>query len=88
LSRHLTPQHPNILANATHPGIVDTAQTNVHIHEPYPLLGYGMSVGLKAFRKDQFEGCVSTMYAATACNESGLYSEFGIPPSVQMMMLT
>lgn len=73
LARHLTIAHPNILANATHPGIVDTAQTNVHIHEPYPLLGYGMSVGLKPFRKSQFEGCVSTMYAATVCEDSGLY---------------
>lgn len=73
LARHLTPSHPKILSNATHPGIVDTAQTNVHIHEPYPLLGYGMSVGLKAFRKDQFEGCVSMMYAGTVCEDSGLY---------------
>ncbi|GAB7364997.1 hypothetical protein MBLNU230_g5780t1 [Neophaeotheca triangularis] len=73
LAKHLTASHPNILANATHPGIVDTAQTNEHIHEPFPLLGYGMSVGLKAFRKDQFQGCVSTMYASTVCEDSGLY---------------
>ena len=33
LARHLTASHPKILANATHPGVVDTAQTNVHIHE-------------------------------------------------------
>lgn len=76
LARHLTSEHPNILANAVHPGIVDSAQTNVHIHEPYPLLGYGMSVGLKPFRKSQFDGCVSSMFAATACMESGLYSKF------------
>ena len=75
LARHLTSEHPNILANAVHPGIVESAQTTQHIHEPYPLLGYGMSVGLKPFRKSQFEGCVSSMYAATACMESGLYSE-------------
>jgi len=75
LARHLTASHPNILANAVHPGIVDTAQTNVHIHEAYPLLGYGMSVGLKPFRKSQFDGCISSMYAATTCTESGLYSE-------------
>jgi len=73
LARHLTSEHPNILANAVHPGIVESAQTTQHIHEPYPLLGYGMSVGLKPFRKSQFEGCVSSMYAATACMESGLY---------------
>lgn len=32
-----------------------------------------MSVGMKAFRKDQFQGCVSIMYAATAIEDSGLY---------------
>lgn len=73
LARHLTPAYPKILANATHPGVVDTAQTNVHIHEAYPLLGYGMSLGLKPFRKTQFEGCVSMMYAGTVCEDSGLY---------------
>lgn len=36
LARHLTKEHPNILANATHPGFVDTAMTDKHIHEPYP----------------------------------------------------
>ncbi|KAK4997550.1 hypothetical protein LTR28_013949, partial [Elasticomyces elasticus] len=73
LAKHVTPAHPKILANATHPGVVDTAQTNVHIHEPYPWLGYGMSLGLKPFRKTQFEGCVSTMYAATVTTQSGQY---------------
>lgn len=73
LAKHLTAAHPKILANASHPGFVDTAQTNVHIHEPYPLLGYGISAGLKAFRKDQFEGCVSTMFAATTTEGSGQY---------------
>lgn len=73
LARHVTSAHPNLLVNATHPGIVDTAQTNVHVHEAFPLLGYGMSVGLKPFRKTQFEGCVSTMFAATAVKASGLY---------------
>ncbi|KAK5118598.1 hypothetical protein LTR85_008063 [Meristemomyces frigidus] len=73
LARHLTPEYPKILINATHPGVVDTAQTNVHIHEAYPLLGYGMSAGLKPFRKTQFEGCVSMMYAGTACEDSGFY---------------
>lgn len=73
LNKHLTSEHPKILANATHPGIVDTAQTNEHVHEAFPLLGYGMSVGLKPFRKTQFQGCVSTMYAATMATESGQY---------------
>jgi NAD(P)-dependent dehydrogenase (short-subunit alcohol dehydrogenase family) len=81
LARHLTAEHPNIFANAVHPGIVDSAQTNVHIHEPYPLLGYGMSLGMKPFRKSQFEGCVSSMFAATSVMESGLYSESEIRPS-------
>lgn len=36
LARHLTKEHPNILANGTHPGFVDTKLTNEMIHEPYP----------------------------------------------------
>ncbi|KAG9620864.1 hypothetical protein KCU64_g21581, partial [Aureobasidium melanogenum] len=72
-------EHPNIIVNAIHPGIVDTAQTNVHIHEAFPLLGYGMSLGLKPFRKTQFEGCVSTMYAATMAETGGNYIA---PPKV------
>lgn len=73
LNKHLKPSHPKIIVNAIHPGIVDTAQTNVHIHEAFPLMGYGMSVGLKPFRKTQFQGCVSTMYAATIPTEGGQY---------------
>jgi len=34
LARHLTSQYPNILANAVHPGVVDTKQTQQDIHEP------------------------------------------------------
>lgn len=79
LKRHLTSQHPNILANATHPGIVETAQTEEAIHEPYPLLGYGMSVGLKFARKDLYEGAVSTMFAATVTEKSGQYI---CPPAI------
>jgi NAD(P)-dependent dehydrogenase (short-subunit alcohol dehydrogenase family) len=33
---HLTKEYPNILHNATHPGVVETAQTRRDIHEPYP----------------------------------------------------
>lgn len=73
LARHLTSQYPNILANAIHPGIVDTAQTNKHIHEAFPLGGYAMSVGMAPFKKTQFEGCVSTMFAATTTEKSGQY---------------
>lgn len=73
LHRHLHSQHPNVLINAVHPGIVDTAQTSEHIHEAYPLLGYGMSKVMKPFQKTQFEGCVSAMFAATTVTQSGLY---------------
>lgn len=79
LNAHLQPTHPKILVNAVHPGIVDTAQTNDWIHEAYPLLGYGMSVGMKPFRKTQFQGCVSAMYAATCAEQGGQYI---CPPKV------
>ncbi|KAF2219355.1 hypothetical protein BDZ85DRAFT_268876 [Elsinoe ampelina] len=79
LHRHLNSQNPKILINATHPGIVDTAQTTTHIHEAYPLLGYGMSAALKPFQKTQFEGACSTMYAATVTNGSGQYI---CPPAI------
>lgn len=73
LNKHLHPAHPKLIVNAVHPGIVDTAQTNVHVHEAFPLLGYGMSIGLKPFRKTQFQGCVSACYAATGATEGGQY---------------
>lgn len=79
LARHLTSQNPNILANATHPGIVDTRQTNEHIHEAFPFLGYGMSTGMQPFKKTQFEGAVSTMFAATKTEKSGQYIT---PPAI------
>lgn len=79
LDRHLHSQYPNILSNATHPGIVKTRQSDVHIHEVYPLAGYGMSVGAAPFKKDQFEGCVSTMFAATKTEKSGQYV---CPPAI------
>ncbi|KAF3053672.1 hypothetical protein E8E11_010884 [Didymella keratinophila] len=79
LSRHLTSQHPNILANAIHPGIVETRQSTEHIHEAFPLGGYAMSVGLAPFKKTQFEGAVSTMYAATVTEKSGQYI---CPPAI------
>lgn len=41
--------------------------------------GYLMSVGLKPFKKDQFEGAVSMMYAATAVEQSGQYI---CPPAI------
>lgn len=79
LNRHLTSSHPNILSNATHPGIVDTRQSSEHIHEAYPLGGYAMSVGMAPFKKTQFEGCVSTMFAATKTESSGQYI---CPPAI------
>lgn len=73
LNKHLHSKYPNILINAVHPGIVDTAQTNVHIHEAYPILGNAMSTGMKPFKKSPFEGCVSAVYAATTTDGSGQY---------------
>ena len=73
LTRHVTKEQPKILANATHPGVVDTKMSQEDVHEPYPLAGYAMSVGLKPFKKNQFEGCLSTMYAATVTEKSGEY---------------
>jgi NAD(P)-dependent dehydrogenase (short-subunit alcohol dehydrogenase family) len=79
LDRHLHSKYPNILSNAIHPGIVETRQSAVHIHEAYPLLGYGMSVGAAPFKKNQFEGCVSAMFAATKTEKSGQYI---CPPAI------
>lgn len=36
LARHLTKEHPRILASAAHPGVVDTKMSAEDIHEPYP----------------------------------------------------
>ena len=61
LAGHLTKEHPSILVNATHPGVVETKMSRDDIHEPYPLAGYAMSKGLQPFKKDQFEGAMSTL---------------------------
>lgn len=75
LHRHLHKenQNPNILINSTHPGVVDTAMSTRDIMEPYPRLGHLMKDVMSPFKKDQFEGCVSTVYAATAVEKSGMY---------------
>lgn len=73
LAKHLTSSNPNILINAIHPGIVDTKMSREDIHEPFPLGGYAMSVAMEPFKKDQFKGCVSTMFAATKTDKSGEY---------------
>ena len=79
LARHLTPTHPNILANATHPGIVETGQNSEYVKEQYPLGGYVMSAGMAPFKEAQYEGAVSTMYAAAATEKSGWYI---CPPAI------
>lgn len=79
LARHLTSSNPNILINAYHPGIVDTKMSKEDIHEPYPLGGYAMSTGLTPFKKNQFQGCLSAMFAATTTTKSG---EYICPPAV------
>lgn len=79
LAAHLRAEHPNVLVNASHPGFVETRQSTELIHEAYPLGGYGMSVGMAPFKKDAMQGCVSTMYAATATERSG---EYVCPPAI------
>jgi NAD(P)-dependent dehydrogenase (short-subunit alcohol dehydrogenase family) len=61
LARMLAKDHPKILVNATHPGVVSTQMSTRDIHEPYPLAGFGMSVAMEPFKKDQFEGALSTL---------------------------
>lgn len=80
LTAHLNKSHPNILINATHPGFVETKMSTKDIHEPYPILGYAMDVGMKPLKKDIWMGCVSTVFAATAATKSGLYI---CPPAVE-----
>lgn len=79
LNKHLTSTHPKILINATHPGFVDTKMSSQDIHEPYPLAGYAMSVGMAPIKKDIMQGCVSMVFAATKTEKSGQYI---CPPAV------
>lgn len=79
LTKHLHATHPRILINASHPGFVKTRQSEEFIHEAYPLGGFGMSVLMAPFKKDQFEGALSTLYAATATDASG---EYICPPAI------
>ena len=53
LTRHVNSQFPNILANSSHPGFVETKMSTQDIHEPYPIAGYAMSVGMSPLKKDQ-----------------------------------
>lgn len=45
----------------------------------YPIGGYGLSVAIEPFKKSQFEGAVSTVFAATTTQKSGQYI---CPPAV------
>ncbi|KAI1410281.1 NAD(P)-binding protein [Hypoxylon sp. FL1857] len=71
--------HPRLLMNATHPGLVSSKMSKQDIFEPFPLGGYAMAYGIEPFKKDQFEGAVSSMFAATFTKESGQYI---CPPAV------
>jgi len=79
LARHLSKEHPNILANATHPGVVETKMSAEDIHEPYPIMGYAMSVLMKPIKKDQWMGACSLLYASTKTTKTG---EYICPPAV------
>lgn len=80
LNRHYSQQggHSDVVFNACHPGVVETRQTQVWIHEPFPILGYGMNL-LNPIKKDIFQGCVSAMYCATQPTKGG---NFICPPAV------
>ncbi|KAH6680048.1 retinol dehydrogenase [Plectosphaerella plurivora] len=71
--------HPNVIMNATHPGIVSTRNSKEDVLEPYPLAGYAMAVGMEPFKKDQFQGAVPTVFAITTTKESGQYI---CPPAI------
>ena len=61
LTNHLHKEYPKILINATHPGVVETKMSTEDVFEPYPRAGHLMANVLSPFKKDQFEGCVSTV---------------------------
>ncbi|KAJ1031375.1 hypothetical protein NDA13_001114 [Ustilago tritici] len=62
--------HTDVIFNACHPGIVETRQSQVWIHEPFPILGYGMNL-INPIKKDIFQGSVSAMYCATQPTKGG-----------------
>jgi len=70
--------HSDVIFNACHPGVVETRQTQVWIHEPFPILGYGMNL-LNPIKKSIFQGCVSAMYCATQPDKGG---QFIWPPAI------
>lgn len=79
LTTHLTSKYPKILANCVHPGLVRTKQSKEDIHEAFPLAGYGMSVVVAQFNKDQFMGATSALFCATKTEMSGQYI---CPPAI------
>lgn len=79
LARHLASKEANIIVNATHPGFVETKQSVNDIHEPYPIGGYATSTLMNPLKKDIWMGAVSSVFAATKVEESGLYI---CPPAV------
>ncbi|CAE6364078.1 unnamed protein product [Rhizoctonia solani] len=78
LARHLSTSHPRILVNAFHPGFVVTRQSTEHIHEPYPVLGWGNNA-LYPLKKDIWDGSVSVMYVGTKTERTG---EYICPPAI------
>lgn len=78
LDKHLTSSHPEILANAMHPGFVETKMSADDIFEPFPIAGYAMTI-MAPLKKDFWQGCVSTVFAATKTTKSGQYI---CPPAV------
>jgi NAD(P)-dependent dehydrogenase (short-subunit alcohol dehydrogenase family) len=79
LNKHLSKEYPKIIVNCTHPGFVETKMSVADIHEPYPIMGYGNSVLLNPLKKDQWEGCVSILYAGVAADKGGQYI---CPPAI------
>ncbi|KAG9079977.1 hypothetical protein FRC06_007222 [Ceratobasidium sp. 370] len=77
LARHLS-SHPRVLVNAFHPGVVDTRQSNEHIHEPFPILGWANNA-LYPVKKDIRDGAVSVIYVGTVTERTG---EYVCPPAI------
>ncbi|KAG9122798.1 hypothetical protein FRC07_000669 [Ceratobasidium sp. 392] len=78
LARHLSPSHPRVLANAFHPGVVDTRQSNEHIHEPFPVMGWANNA-LYPIKKDIWDAAVSVIYCGTVTEKTG---EYVCPPAI------
>ncbi|KAL2173467.1 uncharacterized protein P884DRAFT_288028 [Thermothelomyces heterothallicus CBS 202.75] len=57
----------------TRNGFVSSKQSRTDIFEAFPIGGFGMSYGLEPFKKDEFEGAVPTVYAATVADKDGQY---------------